>query len=75
MCDHISFWTIVVLAPTVYSRTDSGVVIPARARLAESRKSGLVGSAERLSKILPVAVVINFGRTTRKPALPVSCRT
>src|SRR3981081_28855 len=66
---------IVVLPPTVYSRTDSGVVSPARVALTESRKSGLKGSDERLSKARPVAVTMNFERTSLNPALPDSCRT
>src|ERR1700694_4535840 len=66
---------IVVLPPTVYSRTDSGVVSPARVALTESRKSGLKGSDERLSNALPVAVTMNFERTSLNPALPVSRRT
>src|ERR1700694_74174 len=66
---------IVALPPTVYSRTDSGVVSPARVALTESRKSGLKGSDERLSKARPVAVTMKFERTSLNPALPVSWRT
>src|SRR3979411_1808231 len=66
---------IVALPPTVYSRTDSGVVSPARAALTESRNSGLKGSDERLSKALPVAGTMNFERPTRNPALRPAWRT
>src|SRR4030081_971412 len=59
---------IVLLPPIVYSRTDSGVVSPARVALTESRNSGLKGSDERLSNALPVGVTMSFQCTNLNPA-------